>query len=119
MCTVRSRESDRLRWGNWWRSSHCRSARIASTINAAPANSATASAQYLKQLHDRFGDWRLALAAYNCGEGTVQKLLTRYKTQRYDGIAEHLPAETQMYVPRVEAVIQQREGAKLEQLSAL
>jgi membrane-bound lytic murein transglycosylase D len=84
-----------------------------------PEPSATASAQYLKQLHDRFGDWRLALAAYNCGEGTVQKLLTRYKAQSYDGIAEHLPAETQMYVPRVEAVIQQREGAKLEELSAL
>ena len=84
-----------------------------------PEPSATASAQYLKQLHDRFRDWRLALAAYNCGEGTVQKLLTRYKTQSYDGIAEHLPAETQMYVPRVEAVIQQREGAKLEELSAL
>jgi membrane-bound lytic murein transglycosylase D len=84
-----------------------------------PEPSASASAQYLKQLHDRFGDWRLALAAYNCGEGTVQKLLTRYKTLSYDGIAEHLPAETQMYVPRVEAVIQQREGAKLEELSAL
>jgi membrane-bound lytic murein transglycosylase D len=84
-----------------------------------PEPSATASAQYLKQLQARFGDWRLALAAYNCGEGTVQKLLTRYKTQSYDGIAEHLPAETQMYVPRVEAVIQQREGAKLEELSAL
>jgi membrane-bound lytic murein transglycosylase D len=84
-----------------------------------PEPSATASAQYLKKLHDRFGDWRLALAAYNCGEGTVQKLLTRYKTQSYDGIAEHLPAETQMYVPRVEAVIQQREGAKLEQISTL
>jgi membrane-bound lytic murein transglycosylase D len=82
-----------------------------------PEPSATASAQYLKQLHDRFGDWRLALAAYNCGEGTVQKLLDRYKTRSYDDIAEHLPAETQMYVPRVEAVILQREGAKLEQLS--
>jgi membrane-bound lytic murein transglycosylase D len=83
-----------------------------------PEPSATASAQYLKFLYGQFHDWRLALAAYNCGEGTVQKLLTRYQTQSYDDIAEHLPAETQMYVPRVEAVIQQREGAKLEQLSA-
>src|SRR3984957_11358062 len=83
-----------------------------------PETSAMASAQYLKFLYDRFHDWRLALAAYNCGEGTVQKLLTRYKTQSYDGIAEHLPAETQMYVPRVEAVVLQREGANLEQLSA-
>ena len=80
--------------------------------------SANASAQYLKFLYGQFHDWRLALAAYNCGEGTVQKLLTRYQTQSYDGIAGHLPAETQMYVPRVEAVIQQREGAKLEELSA-
>ncbi len=47
-----------------------------------PEPSATASAQYLKYLHDRFKDWRLALAAYNAGEGTVQKLLDRYKTQQ-------------------------------------
>ena len=83
-----------------------------------PEPSATASAQYLKYLHDRFKDWRLAMAAYNAGEGTVQKLLDRYKTDSYDAIAQHLPAETQMYVPRVEAVLQQREGANLEQLSA-
>jgi membrane-bound lytic murein transglycosylase D len=83
-----------------------------------PEPSATASAQYLKYLYNRFKDWRLALAAYNTGEGTVQKLLDRYKTDSYDAIAEHLPAETQMYVPRVEAVVLQREGANLEQLSA-
>jgi membrane-bound lytic murein transglycosylase D len=80
--------------------------------------SASASAQYLKYLHDRFQDWRLTLAAYNAGEGVVQKLLHRYKTRRYDDIARHLPAETQMYVPRVEAVVLRREGAKLEELSA-
>jgi membrane-bound lytic murein transglycosylase D len=83
-----------------------------------PEPSATASAQYLKYLHDRFKDWRLALAAYNAGEGTVQKLLDRYKADSYDAIAEHLPAETQMYVPRIEAVLLQREGANLEQLAA-
>ena len=83
-----------------------------------PEPSATASAQYLRCLYARFKDWRLALAAYNAGEGTVQKLLDRYKTRSYDAIAEHLPAETQMYVPRVEAILLQREGAKLEQLSA-
>jgi membrane-bound lytic murein transglycosylase D len=83
-----------------------------------PEPSAIASAQYLKYLYDRFKDWRLALAAYNAGEGTVQKLLDRYKTNSYDTIAEHLPAETQMYVPRVEAILLQREGAKLDQLSA-
>lgn len=82
-----------------------------------PEPSATASAQYLKYLYDRFKDWRLALAAYNAGEGTVQKLLDRYQTQNYDDIAQHLPAETQMYVPRVEAILHQREGVDLEDLS--
>jgi membrane-bound lytic murein transglycosylase D len=83
-----------------------------------PERSATASARYLKYLYNRFKDWRLVLGAYNAGEGKVQKLLDRYKTDNYDAIAEHLPAETQMYVPRVEALILQREGAKLEQLSS-
>ncbi len=82
-----------------------------------PAPSATASAQYLKYLHNRFGDWRLALAAYNSGEGTVQRLLKRNKTKTYDGIATDLPAETQMYVPKVEATILRREGIKLTALA--
>lgn len=83
-----------------------------------PEPGATASARYLKYLYGRFKDWRLVLAAYNVGEGTVQKLLNRHNGESYDTIAGHLPAETQMYVPRVEAVLLQREGAKLEQLSA-
>lgn len=82
-----------------------------------PEPSANASAKYLRFLHDRFQDWRLALAAYNAGEGTVQKLLDRYKTRSYDGIATHLPAETQMYVPKVEAVLLRREGVKLSELT--
>jgi len=83
-----------------------------------PENSARASAQYLKYLHDRFKDWRLALAGYNSGEGTVQKLLDRYKTRNYDDIARHLPAETQMYVPKVEATLLRREGVKLAELQS-
>ncbi len=81
-----------------------------------PEDSARASAQYLKYLHDRFQDWRLALAGYNAGEGTVQKLLDRYKTRNYDEIARHLPAETQMYVPKIEATLLLREGVKLAEL---
>jgi membrane-bound lytic murein transglycosylase D len=83
-----------------------------------PEPSANASAQYLKYLFDRFQDWRLALAAYNAGEGAVRKLLDRSPKRDYDDIAGHLPAETQMYVPRVEAVLLRREGAHLEQLPA-
>ena len=79
---------------------------------------ARASARYLRQLHDQFGDWRLAVAAYNSGPGTVSRLLKRYQTTSYEGIAPHLPAETQMYVPKVEATILHREGLELEKLNA-
>ena len=79
---------------------------------------AHAAAKHLRHLHQMFGDWRLAVAAYNCGEGTVQKALKRYQAKSYARIATHLPAETQMYVPRIEATILQREGKLLEKLKA-
>jgi len=81
-----------------------------------PDASAQAAAQYLGRLHDRFKDWRLALAAYNSGEQTVQNLLTRRKAKTFDQIAPSLPAETQMYVPRFEAILLRREGLGLDQL---
>jgi membrane-bound lytic murein transglycosylase D len=77
---------------------------------------AHAAAQDLRQLHEQFGDWRLALAAYNSGAGTVQRLLDRYHATSFERIATHLPAETQMYVPKVEATILHREGMELEKL---
>lgn len=81
-----------------------------------PEPSARASAQYLKFLYGKFKDWRLAIAAYNAGEGRVQRLLTKYNAQSYDDIATYLPAETQMYVPKVEAIIAKREGVNLTSL---
>jgi membrane-bound lytic murein transglycosylase D len=81
-----------------------------------PDDSAQAAAKYLEYLHAHFKDWRLALAAYNAGEGTVEKLLQRHKARTFDAIATHLPAETQMFVPRVEATLARREGVKLSQL---
>jgi len=78
-----------------------------------PEESAEAAAKYLHYLHSHYHDWRLALAAYNAGEGTVDKLLARRETKTFDAIAPHLPAETQMYVPRVEAVLEKREGKRL------
>lgn len=79
-------------------------------------DSARAAAKYLRHLHSQFKDWRLALAAYNAGEGTVQKLLDRYTARTFDAIATRLPAETQMYVPKVEATLARREGLTLSQL---
>lgn len=81
-----------------------------------PQKSAGAAAKYLRYLHDRFGDWRLALAAYNAGETRVKSLLNRSKARTYAAIAQRLPAETQMYVPKLEATIHKREGVTLTSL---
>jgi membrane-bound lytic murein transglycosylase D len=81
-----------------------------------PERSARAAAQYLNSLHRRFADWRLTLAAYNAGQGRVQRTLQRLNAKTYDEIAPHLPAETQMYVPKVEAVLLRREGVSLSAL---
>jgi membrane-bound lytic murein transglycosylase D len=81
-----------------------------------PEKNGRAAAKYLKNLYDEFHDWRLVLAAYNAGDGTVSRLQAKYAAHTYDEIAVHLPAETQMYVPKVEATIQRREGVALENL---
>ncbi len=61
--------------------------------------SATRSAcRYLRKLHDEFGDWYLAFAAYNCGEGRVAKEVRRSRTQNYWGL-NRLPRQTRNYVP--------------------
>jgi membrane-bound lytic murein transglycosylase D len=85
---------------------------------ANPEVSAEAAAKHLAHLHRRFKDWRLAVAAYNCGEGRVRRLLDQHKARTFDEIANYLPAETQMYVPKVEATLLRREGVKLNQLPA-
>lgn len=74
---------------------------------------AGAAARYLKSLHGRFGDWRLALAAYNAGPARVSRLLKEAGGRRYEDVAERLPAETRMYVPKIEALVRLREGAGL------
>ncbi len=81
-----------------------------------PEKSAAAAARYLRYLHGRFKDWRLALAAYNAGESRVRTLLDSRKVRTFDQIATHLPAETQMYVPKVEATVLRREGVALAKL---
>ena len=81
-----------------------------------PQKSARAAAKYLRYLHHRFGDWRLALAAYNVGEGRVDALLKKSKVKSFDAIASRLPAETQLYVPKCEATLRKREGLSLAEL---
>lgn len=67
-----------------------------------PYKSSEAAAHYLSDLYKMFGDWGLAIAAYNCGEGNVQKALTRTGNQEgadYWTVYNRLPRETRGYVP--------------------
>ncbi len=71
-----------------------------------PFKSTKAAAAYLKKLHAQFGNWPLALAAYNCGETRVAKALKKFNAETFWDLLRHnaLPQETQQYVPSVIAV---------------
>lgn len=81
-----------------------------------PEKSARAAARYLRFLHGRFGSWPLAVAAYNAGEGRVGRVLAASGGSTFERIADDLPTETQLYVPKVAAVIELRENKILERL---
>jgi membrane-bound lytic murein transglycosylase D len=70
--------------------------------------STNAALSYLQQLHERFGDWQLALAAYNWGEGSVQKAINRARAAGkpidYNRLSAYMPAETRHYYPKLQAV---------------
>ncbi|MBD5182208.1 MAG: transglycosylase SLT domain-containing protein [Bacteroidales bacterium] len=66
-----------------------------------PYLSSEAAARYLKQLYNTYHDWSLAIAAYNCGPGNVNKALRRVGEGKHDfwDIYPFLPQETRGYVP--------------------
>ena len=68
--------------------------------------STRAALDYLQKLHDMFGDWHLALAAYNWGQGNVKRAIERNQAAGlptgYNDI--NMPAETRNYVPKLQAV---------------
>lgn len=65
-----------------------------------------AALDYLQKLYDQFGDWTLALAAYNWGEGAVSRAIARNQAKGlatdYESLA--MPLETRNYVPKLQAV---------------
>lgn len=81
-----------------------------------PEKSAHAAARYLRALHGKFGDWPLALAAYNAGEGRVGRELAARHAHDFAGISNTLPAETRMYVPKVCALVEVRAGVAPEKI---
>lgn len=67
--------------------------------------STEAACRYLKYLHGLYDNWEMALAAYNCGPGNVNKAIRRSGGARdYWRIYDHLPRETRGYVPAFIAV---------------
>jgi membrane-bound lytic murein transglycosylase D len=80
---------------NWW------------VDNRRDVTAATnAALDYLEKLHGMFGAWDLALAAYNAGEGTVQRAINRNRKQGLptDYKSLDLPLETRNYVPKLQAI---------------
>lgn len=70
-----------------------------------PYEATDAACRHLRDLHRMFGDWELALAAYNCGPGNVRKAIRRsgYKKEFWK-IYRYLPRETRSYVPQFVAI---------------
>ncbi len=72
--------------------------------------STEAACKYLKYLHNMFGDWQLALASYNCGEGRVLQAVRMAGGKPHDKnidfwkVYKYLPQETRSYVPAFIAV---------------
>jgi membrane-bound lytic murein transglycosylase D len=57
-----------------------------------------AACRYLRKLHDEFGDWYLAFAAYNCGELRIEREVAHSRNRDYFSL-NHLPRQTKSYVP--------------------
>ena len=68
--------------------------------------STRAALDYLEKLHNMFGDWQLALAAYNWGEGNVAKAISKNKRLKRPTNYENLrmPNETKNYLPKLQAI---------------
>ncbi len=73
-----------------------------------PEKATRAAIAYLKELHNLFGDWTTALAAYNCGESRVLRIIRKQKINYLDNfwdLFQSLPRETSRYVPRFLATL--------------
>lgn len=70
--------------------------------------STDAALSYLQKLYGMFGDWQLALAAYNWGEGSVQKAIKKNeamgKPTDFESLADLMPSETRNYFPKLQAM---------------
>jgi membrane-bound lytic murein transglycosylase D len=64
-----------------------------------------ASARYLKDLYDHFGNWELAMAAYNTGQGNIDRAISRSGSRSFWKIYPYIVQETRNYVPNILATM--------------
>ena len=68
-----------------------------------PFKATDAALDYLEDLYEDFGDWHMAMAAYNCGEGKIRRMRAKDSTLTYWNMP--LPPETRFYVPKILAAM--------------
>lgn len=100
--TVMSRAGALGLWQFMFRTARSYGLRIDSYIDERMdvEKSTDAAARYLRNLYDMFGDWPLAISAYNCGSGNVNKAIRRADGKRdFWSVYPYLPRETRGYMP--------------------
>jgi membrane-bound lytic murein transglycosylase D len=70
-----------------------------------PVKSTQAAVRYLSRLHAEFGNWQLAVAGYNAGEGKIRWAMRQAETDNFWQLSRYLHTETKRYVPKLIAAI--------------
>lgn len=82
-----------------------------------PIQASYAAAAYFKDAYDELGDWLLAIAAYNCGKGNVNRAIEKAGSRNFWEIRDYLPSETRNYVPAYIAAMYVMKYAKTHQIT--
>lgn len=84
-----------------------------------PVQSSNAAAAYFRDAYEELGDWLLAIAAYNCGKGNVQRAIAKANSHDFWEIRRFLPLETRNYVPAFIAALYVMSYPKAHQIERL
>ncbi|PTS98446.1 lytic transglycosylase [Pedobacter sp. HMWF019] len=84
-----------------------------------PVQASNAAAAYFRDAYAELGDWLLAIAAYNCGKGNVQRAIAKANSHDFWEIRPYLPLETRNYVPAFIAAMYIMNYSKAHQIERL
>ncbi|RZL58547.1 MAG: LysM peptidoglycan-binding domain-containing protein [Pedobacter sp.] len=82
-----------------------------------PIQASYAAAAYFRDAYEELGDWLLAIAAYNCGKGNVNRAIAKAGSRDFWEIRKFLPKETSNYVPAFIAAVYVMKYAKTHQIT--